>query len=82
MPGPSLVELLATVPDPRKRRGRRHPLVAVRSLTVVAVLAGMKSLEAIAQLGRAHGPPLAHALGFPRGQAPAKSTLSEILTAV
>src|ERR671930_135064 len=51
----SLVEELATVPDPRSRKGRRHPLTAILSLTAVAILAGMKSLDAIAQFGRDHG---------------------------
>src|SRR5690349_22584872 len=82
MAGPSLMELLATVPDPRKPRGRIHPLTAVLSLAVVAVLAGMRSLEAMAQFGRDHGPALAHALGFRRGKTPAKSTLSEIFRAL
>lgn len=74
----SLVEVLATVPDPRSRRGLRHPWTAVLSLTVVAVLAGMKSLEAIAQFGRDHGFALAQALGFRRGKTPAKGTLSKL----
>jgi DDE_Tnp_1-associated/Transposase DDE domain len=82
MAGPSLAELLATIPDPRKPRGRIHPLTAVLSLAAVAMLAGMKSLEAIAQFGRDHGPALAHALGFRRGKTPAKSTLSEIFRAI
>ncbi len=73
----SLLEALASVPDPRSPRGVRHPWTAVLSLTVVAVLAGMKSLEAIAQFGRDHGPALAHALGFRRGKTPAKGTLSK-----
>jgi DDE_Tnp_1-associated/Transposase DDE domain len=78
-PGPkSLVEELATVPDPRSRKGRRHPLTAILSLTVVATLAGMKSLEAIAQFGRDHGPALAHALGFTRGKTPTTSCLSKL----
>jgi len=72
------MEALASVPDPRKPRGLRHPLTAILGLTAVAVLAGMKSLEAIAQFGRDRGPALAHALGFRRGKTPAKSTLSEI----
>ena len=71
----SLHEVFATLPDPRHRRGRRHPLAAVLSLTAVALLAGMRSLEAIAQLGRDYGPALAHALGF-RRKTPSKSTLS------
>jgi hypothetical protein len=62
----SLVEELATVPDPRSPKGRRHPLTAILSLTVVATLAGCKGLEAIAQFGRDHGKALAHALGFTR----------------
>jgi hypothetical protein len=74
----SLVEELATVPDPRSRRGRRHPLRAILSLTVVAILAGMKSLEAIAQFGRDHGPALAHTLGFTRGKTPNKSCFSKL----
>ena len=78
----SLVEALAAVPDPRKRKGRRHPLRAVLSLSVVAILAGCKSLEAIAQFGRDHGFPLAHALGFTRGKTPAKSTFSEVFRAL
>ena len=82
MAGPSLLEVLATIPDPRKPRGRIHPLTAVLSLAVLAVLAGHRSLEAIAQFGRDHGPGLAHALGFRRGKTPAKSTLSEIFRAL
>jgi predicted transposase YbfD/YdcC len=77
-----LLEALASVPDPRDRRGRIHPLAAVLALTVVAVLAGMKSLTAIAQFGRDHGTALAHALGFTRGKTPAKSCLSELFRAL
>jgi hypothetical protein len=78
----ALIETLATVPDPRDPRGLIHPLPAVFALTVVAVLAGMRGPDAIAQFGRDHGPALAHALGFRRGKTPAKSTLSEIYRAV
>jgi hypothetical protein len=72
----SLHEVLAQVPDPRSRHGRRHPLSAILSLAVVAMLAGAKSYEAIAQYGREHGFALAHALGFTRGTTPTKSTFS------
>ncbi|MGW3047749.1 transposase family protein [Kitasatospora sp. NPDC001175] len=40
---------LATVPDPRRARGRRHPLAFVLALAACAVLAGAKSLTAIAE---------------------------------
>jgi hypothetical protein len=74
----SLLEALADVPDPRSRHGRRHPLVAVLSLVVLAMLRGNKGLTAIAQFGRDHGTALAHALGFRRGKTPALSCLSDL----
>src|SRR6266511_847122 len=46
-PGP--LERLAVVPDPRDRRGRRHPLVSVLALAAAAVLAGARSLTAIGE---------------------------------
>ena len=36
----SLMDLLATIKDPRGDRGKRHPLVALLALSVVAMLAG------------------------------------------
>src|SRR3954470_5257600 len=79
MPAPlSLLEELARVPDPRSRRGTRHPLPAILGLTVVAMLCGCKSYTAIAQFGRDKGFALAFALGFRRGKTPAKSRLSTL----
>lgn len=75
---PTLLDALAEVPDPRDPRGRIHPLPAVLALAVVATLAGMKSLEAIAQFGRLR-PPLAFSLGFRRARTPNKSALSKLL---
>jgi hypothetical protein len=47
-------------------------------LAVVAMLAGRKSLEAIAQFGRDHGAKLAFALGFRRAKTPTKSAYSKL----
>ncbi|WP_146751242.1 ISAs1 family transposase, partial [Pseudomonas aeruginosa] len=66
------------VPDPRSRHGRRHPLSAILSLAVLAMLSGAKSYQAIAQFGRDKGAALAHALGFTRGKTPTKSTFSVV----
>lgn len=74
----SLLEALAQIPDPRSRHGRRHPLTAILSLTVLAMLSGAKSYQAIAQFGRDKGTALAHALGFTRGKTPAASCLCEL----
>lgn len=75
----TLVEALASLPDPRSPHGQFHPLPAVLSLVTLAVLMGHQSLAAISRFGRLHGTPLAHALGFRRGKTPTKSTLSRTL---
>jgi hypothetical protein len=46
---PQLLAYLATVTDPKTRAGRRHPLVAILVLAAAAVLAGARSIAAIAE---------------------------------
>ena len=77
-----LLDVLAELPDPRSRHGRRHPLPAVLALVVLAALRGCRGPTAIAQFGRDHGPRLAFALGFTRGKTPAASSLSLLLRAL
>jgi hypothetical protein len=79
---PSLVDLLRQVPDPRRAEGRRHPLPAVLSLLVLAMLAGMRGLQGVVDFGRNLPPDIVAALGFTRPKTLAKSTLSEILRAI
>ncbi|MFD7283206.1 ISAs1 family transposase [Streptomyces sp. NPDC059862] len=56
---------LCCVPDPRDRRGRRYPLVALLPAAAAGVLAGARSLVAIGEW-IADAPRWAlHALGFP-----------------
>src|SRR5262249_45538625 len=74
-----LQECLATVSDPRHARGIRHPLLAVLSLTVLARMAGQRSLSAIGRWGGLQ-PELLRALGL-RGS-PSVATLSRLLRAV
>lgn len=77
---PPLLPYLATVPDPRRRRGRRHPLPAILGLACAAMLAGCDSLLAIAEWGRdpAGGAPLSGRLGFTRGRTPCVATLHRV----
>ena len=68
-----LVDMLAEVPDPRKKKGRRHPLASMLALTVVGLLCGQRSYTQIAKWARLH-PALRNALGFTAKQTPAAST--------
>ena len=65
-PAGSLLSFLATVPDPRSRHGRRHPLTALLGLICCAVMCGAKSYAAIAQWGHDQDIALMHRLGFTR----------------
>jgi hypothetical protein len=51
-----LLDLLAQVPDPRKRRGRRHPLAGLLAVGIAAVIAGSRSFAAIGQWAADAGP--------------------------
>lgn len=75
-PSLSLHDVFTTLADPRKPRGSRHPLPALLNLTAVALLSGMRSLEAIAQFGRDHGLAFRLLLGFTRLDSPSKGCLS------
>jgi hypothetical protein len=63
---PYLLAYLATIPDPRAGRGRRHPLVAILALAAVAVLAGARSMTAIAEWAADAPQPVRAALGARR----------------
>ena len=45
-----LLDVLAEVPDPRRRRGVRLPLPAILTLAVCTILGGARSLYAMAQV--------------------------------
>jgi hypothetical protein len=63
---PHLLAYLATVTDPRTRAGRRHPLVALLVLAAAAVLAGARSVAAIAEWAADAPQPVRAALGTRR----------------
>jgi predicted transposase YbfD/YdcC len=64
-----LLDLLAQVPDPRKRRGRRHSLAGLLAVGVAAVIAGSRSFAAVGQWASDAGPDVLAALGADRGPA-------------
>ena len=61
--------LLTQIPDPRRRRGRRHPLAGLLAVGIAAVIAGSKSFAAIGQWAADAGPEMLAALGAARGAA-------------
>jgi predicted transposase YbfD/YdcC len=75
---------LAAVPDPRRAKGRRHPLAFVLELAACAVLAGAKSLTAIAELAADAPAAVLATFGGPNREpsgptAPAEATLRQVL---
>jgi hypothetical protein len=64
-----LLDLLAQVPDPRKRRGRRHALAGLLAAGIAAVIAGSRSFTAIGQWAADAGPEVLAVLGAVRGPA-------------
>src|SRR3954452_3842484 len=72
-----LVQALRVVPDPRRRRGRRHGLQSVLLLALQAVMAGASSWIAIAQWSKT----APQALGI-CGVSPSAATFRRVLAAV
>jgi predicted transposase YbfD/YdcC len=64
-----LLDLLAQVPDPRKRRARRHPLAGLLAVGIAAVIAGSRTFAAIGQWAADAGPEVLAVLGAARGPA-------------
>src|SRR5580658_8114087 len=64
-----LLDLLAQIPDPRKMRGRRHPLAGLLAVGIAAVVAGSRSFAAIGQWAADAGADMLAGLGAARGPA-------------
>lgn len=75
----SLLEALSSVPDPRRRRGTRHPLAAVLALLSVATMCGCRSVYAALQWGRDQGKDMAEKLGLGRHGVPTDGMMSNLL---
>jgi predicted transposase YbfD/YdcC len=80
--GADLLSVLARVPDPRARRGRRHPLAGVLAVAVCAVLGGARSFAAIAQWAGDLMPDDLARLGLTRADAPEETTFRRVLASL
>jgi len=85
---PGLLERLAMLPDPRDRRGRRHTLASVLGVSAAAVLAGARSVAAIAEWAADAPWPVLAALGVRRDpltrrcHVPGEATIRRVLARV
>lgn len=77
-----LLASLATVPDPRDRRGVRYSLAGVLALAVIATLAGCGSFAAIGQWAAESPADMLAAFGLDRGRAPDESTLRKLFARI
>jgi predicted transposase YbfD/YdcC len=85
--GPHLLAYLATIGDPRRPSGRRHPLVAILAMAAAAVLTGARSMTAIAEWAADTPQPVRAALGVRRDApdrwvVPAEATIRRTLARV
>ena len=78
----SLFALLAQLPDPRKRRGRRYSLAAVLAVIILAKLAGETSVSGIAQWGRLRAAWLCPLLQVARSTLPCANTYTVLCAKV
>jgi DDE family transposase len=77
----NLLALLAQIPDPRGRHGRRHPLAAMLAAIVCGILTGARGYKAIAQWARAQHATIGPWLGFQR-RPPCANSFRNLLLAL
>lgn len=74
----SLLAYLAQVPDPRGRKGRRHPLTAMLTAVVCAFLCGHRGWTGIVEWLHDQSVEIWHAMGFTR-RPPKKDAFRDLL---
>jgi hypothetical protein len=73
-----LFEILGGIPDPRKRRGIRHPIPSILATAICAVLAGARSFTAMGEWAAEQSKETLQRLGSKRGKPPSERTYRRI----
>jgi hypothetical protein len=76
---PSLVAAFASVPDPRKPRGIRHPMPGMLALVFLGLLGRIREMKVLSRWAQAHWDQLREPLGFDRASPPDATTISRAL---
>jgi hypothetical protein len=77
-----LFEILASITDPRKRRGVRHSATSLLAMAATAVLAGVKGITAIAQWAEDLPEETRRRLGSTRPEPPDESTFRRLFARI
>ena len=75
----SMTDAVADVPDPRKRRGQRHPWGLILTLISAALVCEQRTGRAIGQWVTEHTTELQQELGLPAQPLPSTATLRRAL---
>lgn len=78
-PDPSLLEVLAMVPDPRDPRGLRYPMGLLLTIAVLATAAGMRGFTGYAAWARSAPADLLADLGLTKSYRPSDKTFRRVL---
>ena len=73
-----LIDRLAEIEDPRKNKGKRHPLNSILGLIIIGFMCGHKGYTSIAKWARSQ-PALVRSLGFTHKTSPCAATIHNVL---
>jgi predicted transposase YbfD/YdcC len=75
----ALYQQFQTLPDARKRRGRRYPLAVLLTIAVLAKLAGVTGMRALADWAKLRAEEFAELFELPRAAMPHTTTWTRVL---
>lgn len=78
----TLLQHLATVPDPRRGQGRRYPLPQMLAMTIMAMMSGHYGYRPTERFIRDNADDLRRLLDWPRKTMPSNVTLRAVLQAL
>lgn len=78
----TLIATLQSIPDPRRKAGRRYPLWLFLLLVILGTMSGYRGYRGLSRFMERHQAHLAHRLGLPHAKLPTYSTIRRLLMAI